>query len=210
MNVQVIMQEKRCIEDLLKLHEIEEKVLRQLEKIDWIRLGDGNNSYFHASLKSKQHYSNMSKLHKEDGTVLNTQEDIEREVFDFYGKIMGMDEPTLDGVDIVSMRRGNGLNMGKMTMLIRPVSDNEIEYALKSIRDLKAPGVDGFGSKFFKSSWGIIKHDVLNVVKSFFRRGTMDIKFNNTLETLTPKSNQAKTIREFRPICYCTTVYKII
>lgn len=99
MNVQFILQEKRCIEDLLKLNEIE------------------------------------------DETVLTTQKVSEGEVLVSHGKLMGTAEPTLDGVDIVAMRREKQLNMEEREMLIRFVSVNEIEDALKSIRDLKAPCV---------------------------------------------------------------------
>lgn len=37
----------------MHLNDTKEHVLRQNAKIKWIRLGDRNNSYFHASLKSK-------------------------------------------------------------------------------------------------------------------------------------------------------------
>ncbi|KAI5403341.1 hypothetical protein KIW84_050776 [Lathyrus oleraceus] len=40
--------------DVIKLNVIEEQMLQLRAKIDWLRLGDGNNSFFHASLKSKQ------------------------------------------------------------------------------------------------------------------------------------------------------------
>lgn len=35
------------------MNEFEEQILRQIAKIGWMRMGDGNNAYFHASLKSK-------------------------------------------------------------------------------------------------------------------------------------------------------------
>lgn len=44
----------------------------------------------------------------------------------------------------------------------------EISKALDNIRDLKAPDLDGFGAKFFKSSWNIINKDVITVVIEFF------------------------------------------
>ncbi|CAL5205182.1 unnamed protein product [Lathyrus oleraceus] len=40
--------------DVIKLNVIEEQMLQLRAKIDWLRLGDGSNSFFHVSLKSKQ------------------------------------------------------------------------------------------------------------------------------------------------------------
>ncbi|XP_058748823.1 uncharacterized protein LOC131621801 [Vicia villosa] len=44
---------KHWTEELLKQTELEEKILKQKAKIDWIQLGDGNNAYFFANLKAK-------------------------------------------------------------------------------------------------------------------------------------------------------------
>lgn len=41
-------------EQLLSIHKFEEEILRQKSKITWLNLGDGNNSYFHASIKAKK------------------------------------------------------------------------------------------------------------------------------------------------------------
>ncbi|KAI5445139.1 hypothetical protein KIW84_013408 [Lathyrus oleraceus] len=42
---------------------------------------------------------------------------------------------------------------------------------LEGIGDLKAPGIDGFGAKFFKASWHIIKGDVIEAIMEFFKMG---------------------------------------
>ena len=48
--------------------------------------------------------------------------------------------------------------------LVQDVTEKEIWRALTSIDDLKAPGVDGFGSKFFKASWSTMKENVTTEV----------------------------------------------
>lgn len=93
-------------------------------------------------------------------------------------------------------------------MLIDHVSLVEIEDALKSIEDLKFPGVDEYNSKFFKASWNIVKNDVVRVVIDFFEKGIMDKRWNKILVTLLPKHAAAKSIKEYRPISCCTIVYK--
>ncbi|XP_058752429.1 uncharacterized protein LOC131625599 [Vicia villosa] len=86
---------------------IDEQIARQRSKIAWIRLGDGNNSFFHASLRSKQKLNMISRLHKDDGTVAESQQDIEEEVLRFYGSLMGNANTSIEGVDINHLRKGD-------------------------------------------------------------------------------------------------------
>ncbi|CAI8614647.1 unnamed protein product [Vicia faba] len=87
---------------------------------------------------------------------------------DFYKSLMGTTYNNMMGVDIVSMRIGKQLNKEQITTLISKVCEKEVEIALRSIGDLTAPGIDGYGSKLFKHSWNMVKDDVINTVRNFF------------------------------------------
>lgn len=100
--------------------------------------------------------------------------------------------------------------MAQREMLVSPVVVREIEATLKIIGDQTALGVNGFGSKLFKQAWQIMRGDVIKVVMYFFKEGKLDKRFKRTLVTLIPKKENAKSIRDFRPISCCTIVYKII
>ncbi|GJY20303.1 RNA-directed DNA polymerase, eukaryota, reverse transcriptase zinc-binding domain protein [Tanacetum coccineum] len=54
---------------------------------------------------------------------------------------------------------------------IREVSKDEVKVSLFDIKDDKAPGPDGFTSKFFKASWGIMGDDLFTAVNEFFISG---------------------------------------
>lgn len=82
--------------------------------------------------------------------------------------------------------------------------------ALQGIGDLKSPDLDGYNAKNFKSCWGIVKNDVIDAVKEFFENDRLFLPFNRTLVTLIPKSEDAKSVRDYRPIAGCSTFYKII
>lgn len=64
---------KKHTEGLLNLQELEEKVLKQKAKLDWLKLGDGNNKYFYASIKVIHKMKSMSTLLIDDGTFFTTQ-----------------------------------------------------------------------------------------------------------------------------------------
>lgn len=50
----------------------------QKEKITWLKLGDNNNPYFHASLKEKNKHNGLYTLTSISSDLLSTQDDIER------------------------------------------------------------------------------------------------------------------------------------
>lgn len=74
----------------------------------------------------------------------------------------------------------------------------------------KAPSIDGFNAKNFKSSWRVIKKDVIVVVHDFFAHNILYPVVNCAMLTLIPKNSEEKTMKYMRPIGCCTTVYKII
>ncbi|XP_015081362.1 uncharacterized protein LOC107024978 [Solanum pennellii] len=108
------------------------------------------------------------------------------------------------------MKRGPTLTKQQRLQLCAAVTEQEIYDGLQSIGNDKAPGVDGYNALFFKHTWHIIKGDIIEVVQSFFTTGKLYKSFNCTLDSLIPKVKNPKTVKEYRPIAYCTVVYKII
>lgn len=90
------------------------------------------------------------------------------------------------------------------------VTEEEIAKVLQGIGDLKAPGIDGFGAKFFKASWHIIKGDVIEAIMEFFEMGRTYEAFNSIVVTLIPKNENANFIKDYRTIVGCNNFYKII
>nr|GEZ43321.1 RNA-directed DNA polymerase, eukaryota, reverse transcriptase zinc-binding domain protein [Tanacetum cinerariifolium] len=58
-------------------------------------------------------------------------------------------------------------------IMVRSVSYEEVKAALYDICDNKAPGTDGYTAKFYKKAWSIVRSDVCNAIKKFFRKGRM-------------------------------------
>lgn len=98
-------------------------VFKHKAKIEWLKLGDANNSYFHASLKSKNHAKCMHMLQKEDGTTITTQAKIEEVVLDYYVGLMGKKNTNLIHIGVESMRYGSQRNMDQRESLIGLVSE---------------------------------------------------------------------------------------
>lgn len=83
MNVKKVKTVKKYTDEVINWRNMQEFFLRQKAKIDWLRLGDGNNIFFHENLKEKQRQTQMNTLHTSDGTITITQTKIEEEVLSF-------------------------------------------------------------------------------------------------------------------------------
>lgn len=108
-------------------------MLKQKAKLGWLKLGCGNNKYFHAFIKARHKLKSMSTQQKDYDTLLTANDDIHREVMDFYTNLMGKTDNMLDGIDINSMRDGPQLNNDHREMLIAPVSDKRLFRLLKEL-----------------------------------------------------------------------------
>ncbi|XP_058748416.1 uncharacterized protein LOC131621394 [Vicia villosa] len=208
-NEEVMDRIKTITADLLKTTELEEQVLRQRAKVDWLILGDGNNRYFHATVKSKNKATGIFSLEDPYEIEMQGHENIEKEVIRFYEDLIGKNTNHLRHIDVEVMRVGAQLSHTHQTELILPVAEKEIMDALKSIGDTKAPGIDGYRSKFFKDAWEIIGRDVKTAVWDFFEHGRLFKAANCALVTLIPKVPNANKMKDMRPIACCTVLYKI-
>lgn len=107
---------------------------------------------------------------------------------------MGKRDNNLHHIDIETMKDGTQLSMDQRDFLIRPVSEHEIYKALNGINDLKSSGLDGFGARFFKSIWNIVKDDLVVVVMEFFLgKKRLYRAFNYIVVSLIPKEMMLNT-----------------
>ncbi|GJU47483.1 RNA-directed DNA polymerase, eukaryota [Tanacetum coccineum] len=64
----------------------------------------------------------------------------------------------------------------------------------------KSPAPDGFTFKFYRKYWNLIDHDVVAAVTSFFSTGSFPPGCNSSFIALIPKTQEAKMVKDFRPI----------
>lgn len=104
----------------------------------------------------------------------------------------------------------SALSPNQTQELDKPISDSEIDLAIKSLSPWKALGLDGFPARFYQRHWNLIKQDIYNLIWGWFE-GTIALEqFNHTLLTLIPKSTNPQTSFDWRPISLCDTSHKIL
>lgn len=187
---------------------IQESIMQKKSRVQWLRLGDSNSSYFHACLKNRQAQNTIRKLVNAAGDLLQTPAEVESEIIEFYKDLLGKSAATLPAVNTQIMKEG--YNKQQQLALIKPVSCDEVKLAISSINDTKAPGSDGFKVVFYKRAWNIIGEDIIQAVIDTFKKAEMFQPINCTSITLVPKVRNPATIKELRPISCCNVLYKII
>lgn len=85
-----------------------------------------------------------------------------------------------------------------------------MEAALKHMGPLKFPSLDGFDACFYEKHWDIVGDDMCAAVLNILNVDSMVFSFNSTLIALIPKKCNSSVVNEFRSICLCNVVYKLV
>ena len=99
-------------------------------RIDWLNEGDANTALFHLHARHRKRKNFISKLLSNDGHILTSQDEKEKNIFDFYSNLLGE-----------SLDREVTINL------------DEVWRTISSLPSDKAPGPDGFTGKFYKVCW---------------------------------------------------------
>src|SRR3954470_11545342 len=104
-----------------------------------------------------------------------------------------------------------GLPTMELQDLEDPFSMEELKRAVFSTAVDKAPGPDGFSGGFFKTSWNVVKEDLLRSMNKFYDLN--DPSFGNLNVAhyfLLPKKDQPTEAAHFRPISLIHAFGKLV
>ncbi|KAK3229793.1 hypothetical protein Dsin_001674 [Dipteronia sinensis] len=189
------MREKELISCYTLTLKAEEDLLRQKSRIQWLKAGDRNSSYFFKAINGK---CNRSKIHSITGDDDSLIED-----YSSLPARHGIGSTLSNIIDkVISSDQGN--------LMGREVTNEEIREVCFSLHTNKAPGLYGFNAHFFKITWDIVGDDVISVVQEFFHYVLLLKELNATILALVLKVPNPSKMKDFRPISCCNTLYKIV
>ena len=93
---------------------------------------------------------------------------------------------------------------------IESVSMIEIEGALRSFKNDKSPGLDGWPIEFFIHFFDLMGRDLLQDVEYSRKSGRIAPSLNSTFLALIHKKDKPTTFVDFRPISLCNLIYNLI
>ncbi|XP_039026250.1 uncharacterized protein LOC120159757 [Hibiscus syriacus] len=174
--------ERRIHTELVDLEVAESDFYRQHANVSCLRENDLNTKFFYQRVQANTKKNTIRVIRGEDGHIHESFEGISAELVGFFTSIIGTPDPFVRGCSIETLR-------------------DLLNYTLP----------DGTASSLTKeAAWDIIGSDFTSAVRYFFHSFCLLPAFNATALVLIPKSLNACSVKDFRPISCCSVVYKTI
>lgn len=203
-SILLIKEEQRKLSEVYAQQEVR---WRQRSKQLWLREGDSNSKFFHASVRKRRVINKISSLQNNDGLLVDWNSGLETIVTDYFTELFSTApidwQEVVDSIDTKISEEQNNT-------LISPVEEKEVKEALFHMHPDKSPGPAGITPGFYQKFWKIVKNDVIQVVRQFFEEGRINEQLVNTNIALIPKKKQPQAMTDIRPISLCNVIYKVI
>lgn len=173
----------------------------QKSRCNWLKMGDRNTKFFHASTIIRRKKNKIIALKDNDDCWVTDPGELKQLARDFYSNLFSHN--TQIDTEASPCLLGSHLQEEDIIDVERPVSDGEIKEAMFSMGPLKAPGVDGLHAIFFQSQWNVVADLVCSFVRKVFADPYAIKEVNQTLLVLIPKCEHLETLKEMRPISLC-------
>ena len=182
-------------------------------KVKWSLEGEKPTQYFCGLEKSNIATKTISKIIKENGSEITSQDKILEEVRLFYETLYKekVSESTIDefdhyfqNTDIPKLSNSNAKSIDGIINL------KEATDVLKNMKNNRSPGTSGFGADFYKIFWNRIGHFVVRALNEAYEFDSLSSTQTQGLITCIPKGNKPRHyLKNWRPITLLNTVYKI-
>ncbi|KAA3481346.1 reverse transcriptase [Gossypium australe] len=188
--------------------EKDEAYWEQRARVNWLRYGDRNTTFFHNCATTRRRANSISKLTLDNGKEINEESAIQEEAKLYFEDLFtskGVANPReiLEGIE-------GRISVEVNERLQAPFKEEEVRLALKGMGPTKAPGPDWFPVIFFQKYWYIVGKEVLGYCLGVLNEGREVVSTNTTNIVLIPKVHKPTSLVNFRPISLCTVLYKIV
>ncbi|KAI4884328.1 hypothetical protein NFI96_003224 [Prochilodus magdalenae] len=86
----------------------------------------------------------------------------------------------------------------------------ELQVALQSMANGKAPGIDGLPAEFYKAFWDVVGEDLLAMLNDSLVGGHLPLSCRRAVLTLLPKKGDLSEAKNWRPVSLLCADYKVL
>ena len=152
----------------------------------WYSEKDCPTKYFLTKFKLDKDRPVISQLITARGTITSNSA-ILKEAHSFYSQLYSSKPVILPTEDIDETPI---LSEENIRLLSEDITEAELYQALKSMRSVSAPGMDGITVKFYLHFWDLVKGDLLQCFRTAFEAGSLNLTQRQGLLKLLPKKNR--------------------
>ncbi|KAL8166189.1 hypothetical protein V2J09_007688 [Rumex salicifolius] len=161
-----LLSTERSVKDsLVEVLDHEELLWRQKSWEEWLALWDHNTKFFHLLTLVRRNRNKIERLESLVGTWIGEKTELEEHALNLYRNLY-LDQG--DALGSLPIRRFPALSEEALSELSELVTDSEIWKAVKAMKALKAPGVDGYQPLFFQDCWPVVSESMIRFLKEFF------------------------------------------
>ena len=179
-------------------------------KIDWHEFGEKSSKFFLNLEKRNYNNKTIKCLRLTNGEMITQKETILHELHAFYSKLYtSSHEQSINFSELDNLPLPK-LDTEKQLLCEGALTENEILSALKTCKNNKSPGTDGFPAEFYKFFWNDMKQYLLDALNYNYAQGQLSSTQKEGLITLIPKKGKdTLLIKNWRPITLLNQDYKL-
>ncbi|XP_021762980.1 uncharacterized protein LOC110727706 [Chenopodium quinoa] len=136
----------------------EELMWYQKARVDWLKHGDRNTTFFQMSTVVRRWKNNIVAIKNQEDQWVYDKDQVKGIVVDYFANLF-KDEGNEEEQDIPS-GVSTEFEHSDWCNLVRPFTKCDIELAVNSLGSLKAPGPDGFQAIFYQKNWELVAPNV--------------------------------------------------
>jgi exonuclease III len=207
-----LMREEEKLQAQLEERRKQEEILwKQKSRVQWLKEGEKNTKFFHRAMMHRRHVNRITHLEDGQGNPVREHSKIEAELINYYQDLLTeTKEDRTEAIQRITRHIPPLVTSEQNAALTRPITQEEVDQAVKTMPPGKAPGPDGFTTDFFHHCWDLVRKEVWEVVEESRASGVVLPALNATFLTLIPKEERVTNPKQFRPIALCNVIYKII
>ena len=181
--------------DLMSLRESKMKGQFIRSRADWLQAGEKATQYF-CNLERKNCIDKtIRKICTENGEILTNQDNILKNIKDYYGNLFKSRDALIEDIDLNQTLDQNFVKKLSTTQahsLEGKIQLEELNRALKNMKNNKTPGIDGFPSEFFKMFWSKLKFLILRVANYCYDKGKLSTTWRQCIINCIPKGDKPR------------------
>ena len=199
---------------LRKTREEKQKGHMVRSRVQWLQFGEKPTQFF-CSLERKNFIDKtIRKICLDNGEVLTDQSKILSQIKEFFSVLFKNKDSDLQDVDLSEIIKNHDvirLTTTQAMSLEGPVTLSELGNALKSMKNNKTPGIDGFPSEFFKVFWCKLKYLTLRAFNLCYKKGILSVTLRQSIINCIPKGDKPRQyLKNWRPISLLCVLYKLL